>query len=195
MTCEVTLSQRSARPLTSRRGTRRRAAAVLVAVLAVTLALGVTSTRAAAQGAPTRNQPGPYDIALFNTPQAPDARGTARLISAESPFGIAVTTDGRARYDALLTISGLPAPSSLGHYTAYVAWEVSPDLTVWTRLGTVQNGTSTVGTAELNKFLLVITAEATADDNAHAGPTVLHGTSPSGWLQSFLSHPLFRGVY
>ena len=69
-----------------------------------------------------------------------------------------------------------------------------PDLKQWDRLGEVQNGTSTVGHAELNKFLLVITAEPSATPRAHTGPTVLHGTSPSGWLQSFLTHPLFRGV-
>ncbi len=58
----------------------------------------------------------------------------------------------------------------------------------------ITNGSSTVGHAELNKFLLVITAEAGAGTATHAGPTVLHGNSPSGWLQSFLSHPLFRGI-
>jgi hypothetical protein len=46
----------------------------------------------------------------------------------------------------------------------------------------------------MNKFLLVITAEADSAPAEHAGPTVLHGTSPSGWLQSFLTHPLFRGI-
>jgi hypothetical protein len=51
-----------------------------------------------------------------------------------------------------------------------------------------------VGPVELNKFLLIITAEADTTGAAHAGPTVLHGTSPSGWLQSFLTHPLFRGI-
>jgi hypothetical protein len=58
----------------------------------------------------------------------------------------------------------------------------------------VANGRSLVGHADLNKFLLVITAEADSVPAAHKGPTVLHGTSPSGWLQSFLSHPLFRGI-
>ncbi len=46
----------------------------------------------------------------------------------------------------------------------------------------------------MNKFILVITAEAAASAAAHAGPTVLHGISPSGWIQSFLTHPLFRGI-
>jgi len=137
---------------------------------------------------------GPYDITLLPTPAAPDARGTARLISAESPFGIAVSADGHARYDIRLQVSGLPVPGTLGPYRAYVAWAVTPDLAQWSRLGTVTNGSSTVGTAEYNKFLVVITAEPRPDPAARTGPTVLHGTSPSGWLQTFLAHPIFRGA-
>ena len=145
-------------------------------------------------GAPAMSADGPYDIALFATPKAPAAQGSARLVFAPSPFGVAVTADGRASYDIQITAAGLPEPSSLGSYSAYVAWEVSTDLTRWNRLGAIGNGTTTVGHADLNKFLLVITAEASATPASHAGPTILHGTSPSGWLQSFLSHPLFRGV-
>ena len=137
---------------------------------------------------------GPFDIPLVNTPVAPAATGQARLVFAASPFGVAVTADGRASYDVQIDASGLPEPASLGAYTAYVAWAVTTDLKQWERLGTVTNGRSTVGHAELNKFLLVIAAESVAAPKAHAGPTVLHGTSPSGWLQSFLSHPLFRGI-
>jgi hypothetical protein len=136
---------------------------------------------------------GPYDIALFNTPKAPDAKGGARLVFAQSPFGVAVTADGHASYDVQLDLSGLPEASSLGPYTAYVAWETTTDLSKWIRLGVVANGKTTVGRAELDKFLLVIAAESSAT-SAHTGPTVLHGNSPSGWLQSFLSHPLFRGI-
>ena len=137
---------------------------------------------------------GPYDIALLATPKAGAAEGHARLVFAESPFGVAVTADGRARYDIQVTVAKLPVPSSLGAYTSYVAWEVSTDLSAWRRLGVVTNGKTTVGQAELNKFLFVITAEADSAATAHAGPTVLHGHSPSGWLQSFVTHPLFRGV-
>jgi hypothetical protein len=136
---------------------------------------------------------GPYDIALFNTPRAPAATGAARLVFAQSPFGVAVTPDGHASYDVQLDVSGLPDPSSLGPYAVYVAWETTTDLSKWIRLGVVANGKTTVGHAELDKFLLVIAAESSAT-SAHAGPTVLHGNSPSGWLQSFLSHPLFRGI-
>ena len=70
---------------------------------------------------------GPYDIPLFNTPKAPDAKGTARLVFADSPFGVAVTADGRASYDVQIDASNLPDPSTLGAFSAYVAWAVTPD--------------------------------------------------------------------
>jgi hypothetical protein len=139
-------------------------------------------------------QAGPYDIPLAATRLAPAAQGHARLRFAPSPFGVAVTADGRASYDVAITLTSLPAPAELGRYAAYVAWAVSPDLAQWIRLGTVGDGTSTVGRVELNKFLLVITAEAQADGTTHTGPVLLRGFSPSTFLQSFLSHPLFRGV-
>lgn len=137
---------------------------------------------------------GPYDIALHSTSSAPGAQGSARLVFDESPFGVAVTEDGRARYDVRISATHLPRPDSLGRYAAYVAWAATPDLGKWVRLGTVRNGTSVVGPVALNKFLLVITAEPDSAAADHSGPTVLHGTSPSGWLQSFLTHPLFRGI-
>ena len=139
-------------------------------------------------------RPGPYDLALHPTTLAPGAEGGARLVSARSPFGIAVTEDGRARYDIQVSAAQLPRPGSLGRFAGYVAWAATPDLTQWVRLGSVRNGRSTVGPVELNKFLLVITAEPDTAAAAHTGPTVLHGTSPSGWLQSFVTHPLFRGI-
>jgi hypothetical protein len=166
-----------------RRPGRRRLAAV-AAILAGALAVSAFARE------------GPYDIPLFNTPRTAGATGQARLFYAPSPFGIAVTADGRDRYDVRVTVKGLPAPSSLGPYAAYVAWEVTPDLATWHRLGRVANGTSVVGTTGFNKFLFVITAEASATPDGHHGPTVLHGNSPSGWLESFLSHDaFFRGVY
>ncbi|HEY3932998.1 MAG TPA: hypothetical protein VGL65_00100 [Gemmatimonadales bacterium] len=137
---------------------------------------------------------GPFDIPMFNTPAAPTAHASARLTFAPSPFGVAVTADGRASYDVTIVAAGLPAPETLGQFHAYVAWAVTPNLAQWRRLGAIDNGTTTVGGIEFNKFLLVVTAAADSGTASHAGPTVLHGTSPSGWLQTFLSHPLFRGI-
>lgn len=138
---------------------------------------------------------GPYDIPLYATRSAPAARGRARLAFAESPFGVAVTADGHARYDAQVTASGLPAPSSLGTYRVYVAWAVSSDLAHWQRLGVVTNGKSTVGAVTMDKFLLVIAAERDSAVATHSGPSVLHGSSPSTFLQSFQAHTaFFHGV-
>ncbi len=137
---------------------------------------------------------GPFDIPLFSTSTAPDAHGTARLIFAPSPFGVTVTPDGVASYQVQLNLAGLPSPSSLGAFTTYVAWAATTDLSHWYRLGTVVNGASIVGLIELNKFLFVITAESDSLGSARKGPTVLHGIAPSSWLQSFVSHPLFRGI-
>jgi hypothetical protein len=137
---------------------------------------------------------GPYDIKLLNTPKTPTAQGTARLVFAPSPFGVTVTADGRSSYDVQLSLTGLPDPSALGSYKAYVAWAATTDLSKWHRLGTVTNGSSTVGQVELNKFMLVITAESDSSVTEHKGPTALHGISPSGWLQSLITHPLFRGI-
>jgi hypothetical protein len=138
--------------------------------------------------------PGPYDIALAPGPAVPSARGSARLVFADSPFGVAATADGRLRFDIRVSAAGLPAPARLGAFRAYVAWEVNADLSGWQRLGVVTNGVSTVGVADRNKFLFIVTAEADTAPAAHAGPVVLHGTSPSGWLQQFFGHPLFRGA-
>jgi hypothetical protein len=137
---------------------------------------------------------GPYDIELQNTARTPNAHGSARLVFAESPFGVAVTPDGHARYDVQLTLSGLPEPSSLGAYRAYIAWGVTTDLKEWHKLGPVTNGKSTVGQVAYNKFLLVVAAESDSAATKHVGQIALSGTSPSGWLQTFLSHPLFRGI-
>ena len=149
---------------------------------------------ALAAGLFTLSPGGPYDIKLFPAAAAPGAQGSARLVPNGSPFGVGVTADGHASYGVRINAEKLPRPASLGHFTTYVAWAATPDLTQWVRLGTVRNGTSTVGPVELNKFLLVITAEPDSMPEKHSGPTVLHGTSPSGWLQSFLTHPLFRGI-
>ena len=165
-------------------------------VLAAALAVAAAAAPAAGRAQSPAPREGPYDIPLFHTPRAAAASGQARLFYASSPFGIAVTVDGVDRYEVRVTVRGLPAPSSLGPYRAYVAWQVAPDLSAWQRLGVVRNGTVVVGTTGMNKFMFVVTAEASDTASTHRGPIVLHGTSPSGWLESFLSHDaFFRGVY
>lgn len=142
----------------------------------------------------TARRLGPFDILLFPTPAAPQAQGRGRLVFADSPFGVAFTADGHAQYDIQITASNLPAPSTLGKYSVYQAWAVSPDLTQWVRLGLVTNGTTTVGSVDLNKFVVTVVAAADSSSTSHDGTAVLHGTSPSGWLQLMFTEPEFHGV-
>ena len=54
---------------------------------------------------------------------------------AASPFDVATNQIGNQRFDASLVLSGLPAPSSLGPYTTYVAWVAPPSLDPSIKLG------------------------------------------------------------
>jgi suppressor of ftsI len=124
-----------------------------------------------------------YCIELFPTAATGDARGTVELHWAESPFAVAVTPDGRFVYDLNAVIEGLPAPETLGDFSAYVAWATPLEMAPVVRLGTVQNGMNALGTVEFNKFLVLISAEAAPDVTERAGPLVLRGRSPSGRLE------------
>ncbi len=167
---------------------------------ATTLALASAALPLAGPASPLLGQQigrpgsGPYELPLEAGSAAPAAVGDVRLVFAHSPFGVAVTPDGHALYDLVFTTGSLPEPASLGPYSTLFAWAASTDLKQWLPLGPVTPGTTTVGPVSLDKFLVVVTAEATTSPSERTGPIVLHGASPSAWLQSFLTHPLFRGV-
>src|SRR5688500_9476727 len=73
--------------------------------------------------APAPHAPSPalYCIDLVPAPDFPNAAGAVELRRVPSPFGAAVTADGRHSWDLRLTLAGLPDPRSLGVST-YVAW-------------------------------------------------------------------------
>lgn len=112
-----------------------------------------------------------------------DASGTARLVPPSSPFGIAVSAAGEPQHDVDLTLRDLPAPSSLGRYTALVAWAVTPQLRPVVKLGEVRNGTVRVGRVTFDRFIILITAEPSAGVLEPTGRSVLRGTSASLRMQ------------
>src|SRR2546430_1801347 len=63
-----------------------------------------------------------YCLELVARPEIAGVTGMLELGRAPSPFDVAVTPVGNQRYDVSLTVAGLPDPSTLGPYTAYVAW-------------------------------------------------------------------------
>ena len=123
--------------------------------------------------------PSLYCVPLLSTDRAPSATGTAVLQLTSSPFGLAVTRDGRTRVQVALTLSGLPEPRSLGPYSTFVAWATTPELDPVIRLGPVGNGLTVTGPIDLERFLLMVSAEASPATRARTGPLVLRGSSPS----------------
>jgi len=99
-----------------------------------------------------------------------------------SPFGVAVAPDGRLRHDLVARVSGLPDPSSLGAFSAYVAWGYDLTLGREQKLGPLGNGTTTLGELPLEQFRVLVSAEADANTPTRRGRLVLRATSPSALL-------------
>jgi FtsP/CotA-like multicopper oxidase with cupredoxin domain len=103
-----------------------------------------------------------------------------------------VDESGHQLFAPAITLANLPDPRTLGPYSAYIAWAVTSDLSRDVKLGAVTNGRTEVGVVGLNQFLLMITAERSADVMRRSGPAILNGTSPSWALQPHDALPITR---
>ena len=180
-------------------GSRRVAAGGLVTaglLLAVLLAgAGVGEGASAGPGDSARQETGAcpdpsvahpdfHCIRLYPTGRVLDAGGLAELRRPSGPFTLALTADGRVRYDVVLTTRDLPPPSELGPYTTYVAWAATPVLLPVERLGEVPpSGTAELGEVSFNRFLILVSAETDGRVTEPTGPFVLRGQSPSTRMQ------------
>jgi suppressor of ftsI len=99
------------------------------------------------------------------------------------PFTVDVTSSGVLRFSPVITLEGLPAPASLGPYSTYVAWVATPVMDQVRRLGEVRNGRAQLPTIDLDKFIILVTAERSAAVTSPTGRFVLRGASPSTRLQ------------
>ena len=124
-----------------------------------------------------------YCMDLVASPDIAGAAGVVELAFAPSQFSPAVTRDGRLRFRPRITLSGLPDPASLGDYTTYVAWAMDPTMFPYVKLGEVGNGTAEVDPIELNKFVVLVSAERSADISDREGRLVLRAQSPSTRMQ------------
>ena len=104
-----------------------------------------------------------YCIDLIHAPGLAAASGYVELTPAASPFGASVTVDGHHRFDLTLHAAGLPDPAALGEYDGYVAWATTPRLRPVRNLGPVANGSTDLGSVDLDKFLVLVTAVAASD--------------------------------
>jgi len=134
-------------------------------------------------------------MTLFPTPDLA-ASGTIALRPVPSPFGVAVTVDGRPRYHLVADIAGLPEPRTLGAFSAYVAWAYTLSLDSAVKLGPVHNGRVDLGELDYVQFRILISAERSRDVTSRTGRLVLRGTSPSARLLAHrdLTTPVSPGV-
>jgi len=119
---------------------------------------------------------------LVAVPDLPHAAGIITLLPAHSPFGAAVTVDGRPRQHLVAAISGLPEPGALGGFSSYVAWAYTLSLDSAVKLGPVRNGRTDLGEVARVQFRILISAERDSAVRRRAGRLVLRGTSPSARL-------------
>ncbi|WP_420632471.1 multicopper oxidase domain-containing protein [Candidatus Palauibacter sp.] len=143
-------------------------------------------TRGAGEGGPPTGRPATdlHCISLFSTARAGDAQGLVELGRVPSPFGVTVTPTGHHVRELTAHIEGLPPPSSLGPYTVYMAWATPLELAPVVPLGPVANGEHGLGRVAFNKFLVMVSAEASADVTTREGPLVLRGRSPSALMEA-----------
>ena len=124
-----------------------------------------------------------YCIDLVPIPDLPTASGAVELRRVATPFGTAVTAEGKHVWDLRITLAGLPDPATLGAYTTYVAWATTPTLDSMRRLATVRNGQIDVGRAAFNTLLIIVSAERSAAVATREGRIVLRGTSASALMR------------
>jgi suppressor of ftsI len=164
-----------------------RAVTSLVLALAVALtqgASGQTNPQSCSRlDASAFGDPDLYCIDLLPGMAIDAGAGMARLAPPSTPFGIAVTPAGAQLHDVIFDLRDLPPPSSLGNYTTYVAWATTPQMQPEVRLGEVGNGQHRVGPVPFDRFLILITAEASASAASRTGRLVLRGTSASVRMQ------------
>lgn len=167
-------------------------------LLAALLALGMAPAPGPAAGtAPARCTPDPappeyYNIELVPTRKVPGTRqatGVATVAYAPSPFGIALTADGRYVYDLAIAVDRLQPPRR----GAYVAWVSTPDLDEVVRLGPLDDRGRAAGRVAFNKYLVIITLEPPdAPEGRWTGPVILRGLSKSGFMHTMAGHGPFQ---
>ncbi len=145
----------------------------------VLLFIAISAAPAAAQqrpcDAPTPLGPSHdlYCIELVAAPGATGVSGRIELARPAGPFTVAVTAAGRSQVIPIASLQGLPAAAT------FIAWATPPQMDTVIKLGEVRNGETALRAVDLDKFLLLITAERDRRVREPRGRVVLRGQSPS----------------
>src|SRR6266516_4078183 len=178
-------SSRSALPSSADATTRGHATAAVTsgarALLLLVVAAGPTAAQQRPCDPPTPLGPSHdlYCIELVPAPGVMGVSGRVELAYPPGPFTVAVTPDGRSRYVPVVSLQGLPRLSSQATSAAYVAWVTPPQMDTVIKLGEVRNGSTTLRAVDLDKFVVLITAERDRRAPQPTGRVVLRGQSPS----------------
>jgi FtsP/CotA-like multicopper oxidase with cupredoxin domain len=154
---------------------------ILLICAVAAIAARATAAQQPAPQAPASLEPSRdlYSIELIPAPGVEGVSGRVELGHVPGPFTVAVTPGGLPRHRLILSVSGLPPADSLGRYRTYVAWAATPAMHPIVRLGEIANGRTSLGEVDLEKFVVLVTAEAGARGSEPAGRVVLRGQSPS----------------
>lgn len=140
-------------------------------------------------------RPGPeyYRFPMVSTRRVPgtgNAAGVGEIAFAQSPYGIALGTDGSYEYDFTVRFERL-GPARGG---AYVVWTTTPELDQVALAGELTDPAGFSGKVAWNKFLVVVTLEPAFDPDAAmwTGPIVIRGMSRSGMMHTMAGHGPFE---
>lgn len=133
-----------------------------------------------------------YAIELVTTQKIPgtgQAKGKAVMSFEQSPFGISISQNGTFVHKLSIQITNLPEPKD----ASYVAWITTTNLDKISMLGVLDENLRTSGTVEWNKYLVVITKEASTKNRSSIwqGPIVMRGMSKSGYMHTMAGHGPF----
>ncbi len=131
----------------------------------------------------------PYYTFPLDPSRSSGGSGLVKVAFSDSPFGVAMSSDGHYNYALDITTSGLPKLDA-GNY---VAWATPPNLAPIVRLGTLSADGRLAAAVDMNKFILIISAETTAQTARWSNPIMLRGISRSSLMHSFMGHGPFEG--
>src|ERR1041385_2535567 len=125
-----------------------------------------------------------YCIELVPIPALEGVAATFELDRIPSPFGTNVTKDGRQVYAPVLRATGLPEPGAFSPGArVWIAWMTTQQFSETRKLGVVGNGSYSLPQVDWPKFLILVTAEVSADAREPDGRVALRGFSPSSRMQ------------
>ena len=150
------------------------------------------STGAVRRG-PARSGPEYYRFPMVSTRRVPgtgNASGVGEVAFAQSPYGVALGTDGSYHYDFTVRFERL-SPARGG---TYVVWTTTPELDRIALAGELTDPAGFEGRVAWNKFLVVVTLEPAFDPAATmwTGPIVIRGMSRSGMMHTMAGHGPFE---